>query len=738
MTPRDESKTSILASPQETALPKPDYDPTQLNKRRVCRSCEKIYTISDAWQRNESYFDSPYDYQIGCVEYCLECWLGVGPLDISESPDQRSCGFGDDTTALNEEGDLLRQFQRYLDEGMLLAVMPVSRIFVDSSSITYRDRFTFFPAGCANLYDLNIKPNREANCPLTEAQSAAAGITEQLLSELPLVAFPCRIDWTSFCKTDHEGHLDLIRQLSESVDRGCLDYVRYRLCGFEPVDSLPGRAGQVSNNPMMAGLCLFNPAENRARIVGGAAFTHMLTRGLGLSLESIGFEEFPRSGEIGHIVEHALSLYSAAIEGTTATSRFVQALSILEFLADPDDYCNFQDVKKIISRYVAANRQQYEELLDRFHVLTGKKDESGKIIGLRTRAVHMGERLEQMIPDQLQRSELFRELDRYIHAVLEHMIRHSEMSQQEYWKLRETLRPFELEPGQHAKEPQQTTYDHSTKIGNQGDVVKHVALFTAIRQLLKDWPLDRDFVYADIHAGRPEYVLPDKGEWQQGIRPLSANQQLVADRLNRSELGSRLGTVGEFDEAFLNRLLVPGMVYPGSSGIAFRLLSKAKVPFQLILCETNRSAADDIKSHFHALQAAVTVLCGDGYELVKGDSPLSFVLIDPPALEIDAVIQAMKALNARNVPFICWTPRTSRSVKPVHPGDVWSAAESGPSVGYIRRAEECGTCLPIQWHAWGHRTPGCCITVSAQLAAVVQSAVNNIVGLMGWEISVPK
>ena len=62
-------------------------------------------------------------------------------------------------------------------------------------------------------------------------------------------------------------------------------------------------------------------------------------------------------------------------------------------------------------------------------------------------------------------------------------------------------------------------YDHSAKIGNQGDVVKHIALFAALRHLLKGRSADGEFVCADIHAGRPDYVLPEKGEWQYGIGP---------------------------------------------------------------------------------------------------------------------------------------------------------------------------------------------------------------------------
>lgn len=437
----------------------PEFDEAALIQRRVCRRCEAIYTIAESWEHNRQMFGKPHDYQTGCLEYCLGCWLGVGPLDFPESYGEESAIVADDShlsfagfTALprestpvenDDEGDLVARFQPFLNEGYLLAVMPISRVFLDLSPISYRNCYTFLSPGVANLEQLNIVPNREMNCPLAEGQSAASGVTEETLSELTLVAFPCRGDWTAFRKTNHNGHLDLIRQLSEGVDRACLDFVRYKLCGFDPVDTLPGRAGQVASNPMMAGLCLFNPAIQESRIVGGAAFTHSLTRGLGLALETIDAEEFPRDGEVGHIVEHALALYAAAIEAATATSGFVQALSILEILAYPDEFRIFQEVKKVIARYVAKNRTEYDRLLERFLELTGKKDSSGKTIGFRTRVVHMGERLEEIIPRHEQRTELFRELDRYIRMVIEHMMRHSEMTWEEYQAKRETMRPFD-------------------------------------------------------------------------------------------------------------------------------------------------------------------------------------------------------------------------------------------------------------------------------------------------------
>ena len=275
-------------------------------------------------------------------------------------------------------------------------------------------------------------------------------------------------------------------------------------------------------------------------------------------------------------------------------------------------------------------------------------------------------------------------------------------------------------------------YDHTAKIGNQGDVVKHIALFAALRHLLEGWSSAIEFVYADIHAGRPEYVLPETGEWRHGIGTLSDNQEVVEDRQRRQKCDSLLGATGAFDAMFLGQSVMPGIAFPGSSGIAFRLLGGSKVPWRMKLWEKDRQAANDIEAYFRSRQDRVKVVCGDGYEIVNDSTPFSLVLIDPPALEADAVLDTMAKLNSRGVPFLCWTPRTSRPIKPTTPDGDGSAAEAGTSTDYNLEAVKCGSCLRVQWSPWGCRTPGCCITVSEGLACVVSVAVTQVAELMGW------
>jgi len=165
---------------------------------------------------------------------------------------------------------------------------------------------------------------------------------------------------------------------------------------------------------------------------------------MGLPLEDLEESEFPRDGEVGHIVNHALYLYTEMLEANSPTAFFIQSLALLEFLAFPDEYKGFEKVKKVIARYVAKNRNEYDKLLDRFFELTGKKDkDTDRIVGYRTRIIHMGARIEDVVPNEKDRRELFVELDGYIRSVIDHMVKYSEMTFEDYLLVREQLRPYE-------------------------------------------------------------------------------------------------------------------------------------------------------------------------------------------------------------------------------------------------------------------------------------------------------
>jgi type IV secretory pathway ATPase VirB11/archaellum biosynthesis ATPase len=119
-------------------------------------------------------------------------------------------------------------------------------------------------------------------------------------------------------------------------------------------------------------------------------------------------------------------------------------MALLEFLAEPYEYLETKKVKAIIAGYVAQTQIQYDHLLERFRELTGKKDPTTKRqVGYRTRVVHIGERLDTIVPDPTSRRALFEELDSYIRIVIDHMVKYSHLSYEDYAGVRPTMRPLE-------------------------------------------------------------------------------------------------------------------------------------------------------------------------------------------------------------------------------------------------------------------------------------------------------
>jgi hypothetical protein len=234
-----------------------------IQRNRLCADCSESYSIAECLSSSSGYFGSPYNYKHGCVTYCPGCWLGCGP----------ECD--------GLEGSVLRECGTWLRPGTHLVVMPVARVTLEYP-VEFPGPTIFYPPGVADLASLNVVPNDPKTRSLAEHCSAASRIDRETIEQHVTVALPAPFDWDALFRSTHKAHMDFIRSLSEAVDDACLNLIRYRLCRIEPVDELPGRAGQLDSNHMMAGALLYNAARQQARIIGGAAFTHFITRGLGL------------------------------------------------------------------------------------------------------------------------------------------------------------------------------------------------------------------------------------------------------------------------------------------------------------------------------------------------------------------------------------------------------------------------------------------------------------------------
>jgi 23S rRNA A2030 N6-methylase RlmJ len=256
-------------------------------------------------------------------------------------------------------------------------------------------------------------------------------------------------------------------------------------------------------------------------------------------------------------------------------------------------------------------------------------------------------------------------------------------------------------------------------------------LFACLRHLLGSRSDGTEFVYAETHAGRPEYVLPQGGEWQSGIGKLSKTVAMKDDRrLRKDGQSTQLGFVGQFDETFVGRELKTAMRYPGSTAVAFRVLRSADRLFTMRLWETDGAASDDLERYYLPWKDKIHVNCSDGYAGVPRCNPLTLALIDPPKLDTELVISTLKHLTSRGTSYVAWVPRTSRANWTPNAGQFAPPEEADTSRRFHELACQVGVCFGVQWHAWGARTPGCWIAASNDLRDVAWVTIECIVKLM--------
>jgi hypothetical protein len=157
-------------------------------------------------------------------------------------------------------------------------------------------------------------------------------------------------------------------------------------------------------------------------------------------------------------------------------------------------------------------------------------------------------------------------------------------------------------------------YDHRTKAGNQGDVVKHVALLAAVRHAFD--VMHSTFRYADAYAGPAGSLLLPGGEWSSGIGKLNRSAEV------------RSADVGRWIRWYLARPQLVGSRYPGSVLIVSDAAAEVRKPLAMSLWDSSAEAVADLKQIFPnhtVLHASV-----DASAEAIGSADLLFV--DPPAL----------------------------------------------------------------------------------------------------------
>lgn len=263
-------------------------------------------------------------------------------------------------------------------------------------------------------------------------------ITDDVFKKNPLAIFSFDKNEYNVKTKNHHEDLELLTLLSEKVFNS-LNIIRFIHCAHHVPEQLPFMPGYWKNsNGFMGALLVTN---NSVRIIAGRRGGATIAGGLGIGLEACknhGLSDHdyifllnrnnPKLGEVGRNTRQALHILNKAMYANDETLKFIMLMALFEYLATGSTYTNFKKVRPKIQAHIAKNRDEYENLTEKFKQFTSNKDSTGRQTGYRTRIIHEGATLEEIIPSLNERKRLFEELFGYAEKVIKDMIKNSYIS----------------------------------------------------------------------------------------------------------------------------------------------------------------------------------------------------------------------------------------------------------------------------------------------------------------------
>ena len=334
-----------------------------------------------------------------------------------------------------------------------LIVMPISRILIEE--VTTVGEFSLLPPGALELDELRPVPNITLESLTLQGEvttvtgqahreiaTSLTGFSTEILESNPLVIFPEEIPWERFLNSSHNDDVELLRRLSATAERA-FDWIRFHYCSLDLPNTLPGAVGSWPGSGEYLGALIYTSGDHESyQIAGAAANAIAIVSGIGLDLYSSELEPppTPQAGEMAALASHALALLSDAMYARNQTSRFLRAMTLLEFLACPYEYKGWKDMKGDVACHSAKDKHEYLAICARFRQLTGLINEAGMEVGLRTQIIHYGRFLEYLMPAHAEREILFRELQMYAGRMIDDMLKYPGTSWEEYKERRASLK----------------------------------------------------------------------------------------------------------------------------------------------------------------------------------------------------------------------------------------------------------------------------------------------------------
>ncbi len=333
--------------------------------------------------------------------------------------------------------DVSRFCLKHVNQGKNVAILPAGGLLAFGH--LEQDNVLFIhPESVNNLEPLlAIAEGESSSANIADFSARFTGITPEVFLENEIAVFAFNADEIEINITNAFEAIDLLNELSEKAFNA-LNIIRFIHCRFNVPETLPFIPGQWRNSNGFMGAIIVT--SKTARLIAGKKGGAMMVGGLGLGLEAYegsGYqnheymflldENNKKVGEVGRIVRKALHILNKAMYANDETLKFITLMALFEYLATGCKYTKFEKVRSKIQVHIAKNESEYHFLTNRFRQLTSKEDLDGIKTGYRTRIIHGGALIDEMLSSE-ERNKLFYELFGYVEKVIKDMIKDSYLS----------------------------------------------------------------------------------------------------------------------------------------------------------------------------------------------------------------------------------------------------------------------------------------------------------------------
>lgn len=296
----------------------------------------------------------------------------------------------------NEEFD----FERDILNSQII-ILPLTRLKIDKA--IYSKEICVFPAGEFQIDEINFKipekfeadkiKDKGGSNDLRDLITSITQIDKEVYLHNPVVVFRDSITIDKYKNLSHKEDVELIKKYSEKAE-DVLDLIRFFECNYITPEILPARAGLWDDRystsliyfPVFKiGFVQSREVEIKTLIKGiGAEFTNVeLINSLPIFIYSNN-----ELGEVGRICKYALKLNTLITESDNQSNKFIQVMTLFEYLGNPIEYEAFQKIKGKIITYIAKDKTDYNKLSLDF--INYSKN-------LRTEIIHNGKRIEELL-----------------------------------------------------------------------------------------------------------------------------------------------------------------------------------------------------------------------------------------------------------------------------------------------------------------------------------------------------